>query len=123
MSGDPGISSWIAPVPLRLPVRSTREGDQEKLDQQLAPFFRPPARYANDVGNLRSPLKFLDGSPVRDSAGWVRRRREILRTWHEAMGPWPKLLEKPTIEYLEEAARRPHATPCSDRGRPRPRDR
>ena len=104
-SGDSVTNSWIAPVLLRIPVLWTREGDQEKLDERLAPFFRPPARYAGDAGSFRSPLKFLDGSPVRDAGDWVRRRREILRTWHEAMGPWPKLLEKPTIEYLEAERR------------------
>ena len=61
----------------------------QALPEKLAPFFRPPASLANDFGAYRSPLKFADGTPVKSAADWQKRRGEILKTWHEAMGTWP----------------------------------
>ena len=55
--------------------------------------------------SYRSPLKFADGSPVKNADDWAKRRQEILKTWHEIMGPWPTLIEKPKIEYLEKERR------------------
>jgi hypothetical protein len=62
-------------------------------------FFVPPAEYRGKLGEYRSVLRFDDGSPVRSTADWARRRAEILRYWHGAMGAWPPLVEKPRIEY------------------------
>lgn len=77
----------------------------EKLDPRLAPLFTPPADLANDFGAYRSPLQFNDDSEVKNATDWARRRKEILTTWHELMGPWPALIEKPKIEYLAEERR------------------
>ncbi|HSQ58105.1 MAG TPA: sialidase, partial [Gemmata sp.] len=66
---------------------------------KLAPYFKPPAELANDYGNYRSPLKFDDGTPVKNAAEWQNRRAEILKYWHGAMGEWPKLIDKPKVEY------------------------
>lgn len=71
----------------------------------LAPFFQPPAEFANDFGDYRSPLKFDDGTAVRTVEDWQRRRAEIRKYWHTAMGAWPPLLEKPTVEYLDQERR------------------
>ena len=73
--------------------------------ESLAPFFHPPAGFANDLGDYRSPLRFRDGRPVRTADDWARRRREIQQTWHELMGPWPPLIDKPRIEYLDQERR------------------
>jgi hypothetical protein len=72
---------------------------------KLAPFFRPPAEFAGRFGSYRSPLKFDGGRPVKSADEWPKRRREILKTWHEAMGPWPALLERPAVEYLGKGRR------------------
>jgi hypothetical protein len=85
-------------------ARLALEG-QEALAERLSPFFRPPAKYGNDLGVYRSPLKFRDGSPVRNAGDWDRRRKEIQQTWHEIMGPWPPLVIKPRVEYLDEERR------------------
>jgi hypothetical protein len=76
-----------------------------ELPPNLAPFFDPPSEYANDLGPFRSVLAFKDGSLVETPADWVRRRQEILQSWHEVMGPWPALIEKPRIERLETSDR------------------
>jgi len=80
-------------------------GPGEDIDRRLAPFFRPPAEFANDKGTYKSPLIFADGSPVKNAEQWPKRRREILKTWHEIMGPWPALIDKPRIEYLAKERR------------------
>jgi hypothetical protein len=47
-------------------------------------------------------LKFYDGTPVKNAEDWQKRRQEILKYWNDAMGPWPPLIEKPKVEYLEK---------------------
>lgn len=74
-------------------------------DATLAPFFQPPAKYANDYGSYRSVLKFNDGTPVKNAADWAKRRQEILTTWHGLMGAWPAMVEKPKVEVLAEEKR------------------
>jgi dienelactone hydrolase len=71
----------------------------------LEQFFQPPPEYVNDFGSYRSPLRFYDGRSVTSAADWPARRREILDRWHKIMGPWPPLVEQPTIEYLETQRR------------------
>jgi dienelactone hydrolase len=68
------------------------------LPPNLAPFFAPPQEFAGDFGDYRSPLQFADGHTVQNAAEWPARRAEILQSWHERLGPWPALLEKPQIE-------------------------
>ncbi|HEU4754890.1 MAG TPA: prolyl oligopeptidase family serine peptidase [Armatimonadota bacterium] len=77
----------------------------QRLPADLAPYFRPPARYAGDFGPYRSPLKFADGRPVKNAADWKKRREEILRAWHGIMGAWPPLIESPRIQVLGEERR------------------
>jgi hypothetical protein len=71
----------------------------------LEPFFQPPPEFADQLGSYRSPLLFNDGASVQRAADWPRRRAEILEQWHELMGPWPPVLEKPRIEFLSETNR------------------
>jgi len=73
--------------------------------KKLAPFFKPPAELAGDLGNYKSPLEFADGRRVKSADEWPRRRQEILKTWHEFLGPWPALIEKPKVAYLEKERR------------------
>lgn len=73
--------------------------------QIIAPFFQPPLAHTNQFGAYRSPLIFNDGTPVKSAADWARRREEILKQWHELMGPWPKLIEKPRVEVLSRSHR------------------
>ena len=73
--------------------------------QIIAPFFRPPAEFAGQLGSFRSPLIFNDGSVVKNTREWPRRREEILHEWNELMGPWPKIIEQPKLEILSETNR------------------
>jgi hypothetical protein len=73
--------------------------------EALAPYFRPPPALAHDFGAYRSPLKFPDGRPVRTAADWHERRAQLLKMWHDFLGPWPALIERPKIEYLARERR------------------
>src|SRR5215472_19135970 len=66
----------------------------------IAPFFKPPAEFAGELGSYRSPLVFKDGMRVRSADDWQRRRKELLDDWMALMGPWPAIIEKPKLEVL-----------------------
>jgi dienelactone hydrolase len=71
----------------------------------LAPFLEPPPEFRGQFGAYYSPLRFADGRVVRTPPDWGRRRKEILKQWHELMGPWPQLLKKPRLEILSTSWR------------------
>lgn len=71
----------------------------------LAPFTVPPAEYADQFGDYRSPLLFEDGTRVETAEQWQHRRREIREHWMKEMGPWPALIEEPRGELVEEFER------------------
>jgi dipeptidyl aminopeptidase/acylaminoacyl peptidase len=75
------------------------------LPADMAAWFQPPPEFKDQFGNYRSPLLFADGTAVKSKADWTRRREEIVRHWHELMGPWPALIEKPRLEILERVER------------------
>jgi hypothetical protein len=77
----------------------------EALWAQIAPFFRPPAEFANDLGPYRSPLLFDDGRHAAAGDQWPKRREEILKYWHSEMGSWPPLLKEPRLEELQATER------------------
>ena len=79
--------------------------DAKSAWRRIEPFFQPPTAFAGKLGSFRSPLLFNDGLPVKTATEWPRRREEILREWHELMGPWPKVIERPKLETLSEANR------------------
>jgi hypothetical protein len=80
-------------------------GEEKEIDPRIETFFQPPSEFANDFGGLRSPLKFEDGTEVATADEWPQRRDEIRKAWFELMGPWPELIEKPEVEYLDKEAR------------------
>jgi dienelactone hydrolase len=73
--------------------------------EALKPFFEPPPEARDQSGPYRSPLRFENGTIVRNPGDWARRRIEILAEWQELMGPWPRLLAKPKLEILSENVR------------------
>ncbi len=72
---------------------------------KIAPYFTPPAEFAGDTGGYASPLRFADGTAVEKAEQWPKRRAEILRDWHEMLGPWPPMIEDPQVEFLEQEKR------------------
>ncbi|WP_417397863.1 prolyl oligopeptidase family serine peptidase [Gimesia chilikensis] len=74
----------------------------QQLWQQIAPFFKPGSEFQGDLGDLKTPLKFYDGSPVKTKADWQKRRQEILKTWHTMMGEWPPVNEHPDVKTLKQ---------------------
>lgn len=80
-------------------------GAAPEMPPDLQPFFAPPAEFAGQFGPYASPLRFYDGRPVASPAEWPARRAEILRRWHEQMGPWPELLARPRVVVAETQQR------------------
>ena len=77
----------------------------QDLPAELTPRFRCPDEFTGKFSPQRSPLQFDDGSIVKTSADWSRRREEILKTWRQIMGDWPPVLENPKMEILETTHR------------------
>jgi hypothetical protein len=75
------------------------------VPEEISAYFAPPAPYSGQLGAFASPLKFYDGRAVVTRSDWAARRAEILKYWHEQMGPWPPLLAKPKLELEEKQAR------------------
>lgn len=73
----------------------------EKIWEKISPCFTPAQEYRDNYGNYRSPLKFYNGNPVKTSADWKRRRKEILIRWNEMMGKWPPLIKNQKMVILE----------------------
>jgi len=78
---------------------------QSALLMLLLPFFSPPAEFKNDFGQYKSPLVFADGGKVTSKEDWARRRAEIIKIWTEYLGPWPPLIERPRLEFIERTNR------------------
>jgi hypothetical protein len=73
----------------------------EPLPKSLAPHFVPPAEFAGQFGDYKSPLRFNDGSEVKTADDWKRRRQEILKSWHALLGQQPEPIAKPKLERLD----------------------
>lgn len=71
----------------------------------LAKYFSVPEKWADDRGEYKSPLQFADGRIAQTSDQWQQRRSEILKQWHELMGPWPEPVEDPQLEVIESVHR------------------
>lgn len=83
---------------------SSKHGSQAKPGDPDA-FFRPPQKYAGDLGDHRSPLKFYDGGEAKTVEDWQHRSQEILERRHGIMGPCQPLIEKPKIEFVRTKRR------------------
>jgi dienelactone hydrolase len=78
---------------------------RDALWRKLEPFFQPPAEFAGQLDPYRSPLQFADGTVAKTPEDWARRRKEILAKWHQRLGPWPALIERPAVKTLETQER------------------
>ncbi len=55
------------------------EFEREQATNTLQAAFQPPAGFANDFGDYRSPLIDTDGKRVSNADQWKQRRRQITR--------------------------------------------
>jgi hypothetical protein len=94
----------VAVFVLALPA-STQAASTAPSWRTIEPLFEVPAGYRDQPGAYRSPLLFNDGTKVKSPIDWSRRRTELLRDWHELMGPWPPVLARPRFEVLGEERR------------------
>ena len=67
---------------------------------KIGKLFSPPPELHGDFGEYATLLKSYDGRPVKTPEDWQAHRKGILKVWHEAMGPWPELIEDPKVEVL-----------------------
>jgi dienelactone hydrolase len=86
-------------------VAAEEVSSRDALWRKLEPYARPPAEFAGQFGSYRSPLKFDDGTAVKSPEDWARRRKEILAKWHQRLGPWPALIDRPAVKVLETVER------------------
>jgi dienelactone hydrolase len=84
---------------------ASAQSAEAPLPVAIAPYFTPPAAYAERFGDFRSPLQFDNGTVVKTAADWPRRREEIAKYWNGIMGPWPELLKRGTFEVLKNERR------------------
>ncbi|MFO1063771.1 MAG: prolyl oligopeptidase family serine peptidase [Pirellulales bacterium] len=71
----------------------------------IADLFNPPVEFKDVYGPYGSLLKFEDGREVKTAEDWSARRAELVKLWNGYLGPWPKLIEHPKVEVLEEVER------------------
>jgi hypothetical protein len=86
-------------------LRPSAAAESGSAWKQIESCFSPPAEFTNDFGFYKSPLKFDNGQPVKSAADWEQRRREILKYWHNIMGPWTPLIERPKLQFVETSRR------------------
>ena len=102
------LGIWMIAIAM-LPAGRTPAQDASdraaEVWKKIAPAFQPPKEFAGDFGAYKSPLVLDDGRPVKTANDWLRRREELLRYWHQALGPWPPLIDKPPVEVLETRRR------------------
>jgi dienelactone hydrolase len=103
------LKSALLAAVVSLALAAEAHAEDSAAWKTIAPCFRSPAEYANKLGSFRSPLLFEDGNRVKSAEDWQRRRKELLKVWHDLMGPWPEVIEKPKLDVLSES-RRDHLT-------------
>jgi dienelactone hydrolase len=105
--GDRTVSSpeYSEDIALRVTRQPPAQARLRKPPDEIAEFFVPPEQYQSDFGNFRSLLVFADGTRVQNPVDWQRRREDIFSTWHQIMGPWPALIERPRVEAVNTTRR------------------
>jgi hypothetical protein len=73
--------------------------------KKIESFFSPPNEFRNNFGEYRSPLKFYDGSIVKNKEDWKVRRSEILHRWNSLLGEWPPLLTDQKLKVLDSVSK------------------
>lgn len=91
---------------LLVTVASSQEpANRATLEKRLAKYYSPPEEFAREMGKYRSPLQLANGQRVTSSKQWHKRRSEILASWHDRLGAWPPIVERPVMKRLESTER------------------
>jgi len=101
----PVLPRWFLVLACVASVAAFGASSRDDVPAELRAYFSPPPAIRAPSSELRSPLIFDDGRPVASPADWAKRRDEIRRYWHERMGTWPTLVERPRAEILETQER------------------
>jgi len=88
-------------LPLLFQKTTAQTINKESAWQKIAPYFSAPDQFKDQFGAYRSPLKFYDGTPVKNPSDWNKRRVEILNRWNGMMGKWPALITNQKLEILD----------------------
>jgi hypothetical protein len=75
--------------------------ERERVGRRLEKYCEPPAEFAGNFGPYRSPLTFSSGAQAKTRQDWAPRRAEILALWQRRLGPWPPLVERPSVKRLD----------------------
>ena len=97
----PVLPRWFLILAVVASGAAAAASSRDEVPADLRAHFSPPAAFKTPASELRSPLVFDGGRPVASSADWPARREEIRRYWHERMGLWPDLVERPRLEISE----------------------
>lgn len=77
----------------------------DELWRKIEPYVQAPPEWAGKLGDYRSPLQTSADTRVDPPEDWAKRRDQILETWHDRLGHWPALLERPDVKRLESTER------------------
>lgn len=92
-----GVLGLLVAPALGAAPSEEESGRGSEIWEKIGGFFSPPPQFQNDLGTYRSVLQFADGRPVKTPEDWSERRQELLQQWQAVLGPWPPLLEKPSM--------------------------
>lgn len=87
------------------PSKVSKNTEKDKLWEQIATYFDPPAEYKNVYGDYRSPLLFYNGDTVKTKNDWQIRRAEIRSKWMGLMGEWPAIMTNQHVEIIDTVYR------------------
>ena len=79
-------------------------GYKDRLWSRLQPFFEPPAEYAEQFGEYRSPLIDREGIRITRPEEWDTHREALRREWHQKLGEWPEVNKDPEVEVVSTEA-------------------
>jgi len=99
------LSFCSTPITAQTSTLDSRKQSPSDSWDEISEHFEVPAKYQGQMGDYRSPLQFNDGTSVKTSADWAKRREEILADWHKLMGEWPELITDPQVEILKTTRR------------------
>lgn len=79
--------------------------NKEAIWNEIAPFFEPPAAYANEFGPYASVLVDGQGKAIQHKKEWQKQRKAIRDKWMNQMGQWPDYIQNQHLKVLSSTAK------------------